>query len=79
MMNNVYFLPSVPALTKWLGKVGFVDVRCVDIDVTSTDEQRATEWMNYQSLVDFLDKDDKTKTAEGYPAPKRAVMIAKKP
>ncbi|WP_173944293.1 tRNA 5-methoxyuridine(34)/uridine 5-oxyacetic acid(34) synthase CmoB [Moraxella bovoculi] len=77
-MNNVYFLPSVPALTKWLTKAGFSDVRCVDVDVTSTDEQRATAWMDYQSLADFLDKNDPTKTVEGYPAPKRAVMIAKR-
>ncbi|WFF38170.1 tRNA 5-methoxyuridine(34)/uridine 5-oxyacetic acid(34) synthase CmoB [Moraxella nasibovis] len=77
-MNNVYFLPSVPALTKWLTKAGFSDVRCVDIDVTSTDEQRATAWMDYHSLADFLDPNDDGKTVEGYPRPKRAVMIAKK-
>lgn len=75
-MNNVYFLPSVAALIGWLEKVGFSNVRCVDLDVTSTDEQRATEWMTYQSLSDFLDPDDKTKTIEGYPAPKRATLIA---
>lgn len=78
MMNNVYFLPSVPALRLWLEKAGFSDVKCVDIDVTSTEEQRATEWMDYQSLADFLDPDDPTKTAEGHPAPMRAVMVAKK-
>lgn len=77
-MNNVYFLPSVAALSKWLAKVGFSDVRCVDIDVTSTDEQRATSWMDYHSLADFLDPNDASKTVEGYPRPKRAVMIAKK-
>ena len=78
-MNNVYFLPSVKALTLWLQKVGFVDVRCVDVDVTSTEEQRATEWMDYLSLADFLDKDDASKTIEGYQRPTRAVMIAKRP
>lgn len=77
-MNNVYFLPSVPALTVWLQKVGFVAVRCVEVDVTSTEEQRATEWMDYQSLSDFLDPNDTSKTLEGYPRPKRAVLIAKK-
>ncbi len=77
-MNNVYFLPSVSALTLWLEKAGFVDVRCVDIDVTSVQEQRATEWMNYQSLADFLDVNDSSKTVEGYPAPMRAVMVARK-
>lgn len=77
-MNNVYFLPSVDALIGWLEKAGFSDVRCVDIDVTSIEEQRATEWMTYQSLSDFLDPNDHTKTIEGYPAPKRATIIAKR-
>ncbi len=77
-MNNVYFLPSVAALIGWLKKAGFKDVRCVDVDVTTTDEQRATEWMTYQSLADFLDSNDLTKTLEGYHAPMRATIIAKK-
>ncbi len=77
-MNNVYFLPSVPALELWLQKAGFVNVRCVDIDITTTEEQRATEWMTYQSLSDFLDLNDCRKTIEGHPAPMRAVMIANK-
>ncbi|ALF59532.1 tRNA 5-methoxyuridine(34)/uridine 5-oxyacetic acid(34) synthase CmoB [Psychrobacter urativorans] len=77
-MNNVYFLPSVAALIGWLEKVGFTDVRCVDVAVTSTDEQRQTDWMTYQSLSDFLDPNDASKTIEGYSAPKRATLIAKK-
>ena len=77
-MNNVYFLPSVAALTGWLEKVGFTDVRCVDVDITSIEEQRATEWMTYQSLTDFLDPNDTSKTVEGYPAPMRATLIATK-
>lgn len=77
-MNNVYFLPSVAALIGWLEKVGFTDVRCVDVAVTSTDEQRQTDWMTYQSLSDFLDPNDASKTIEGYSAPKRATLTAKK-
>ena len=77
-MNNVYFLPSVDALIGWLEKAGFSNVRCVDIDVTSIEEQRATEWMTYQSLSDFLDPNDHSKTIEGYPAPKRATIIARR-
>lgn len=77
-MNNVYFLPSVAALTGWLEKAGFSDVRCVDVAITSTAEQRKTDWMTYHSLADFLDPDDVSKTIEGYPAPKRATLIAKK-
>lgn len=77
-MNNVYFLPSVDALVGWLKKVGFTKVRCVDVAVTSLDEQRKTEWMTYHSLADFLDPDDLSKTIEGYPAPKRATIVAEK-
>ena len=75
-MNNVWFLPSVPALVKWLKKCGFEDVRMVDESVTSTDEQRRTEWMRNDSLAQYLMPNDPSKTIEGYPAPKRAVFIA---
>lgn len=78
-MNNVYFLPSVPALQLWLEKVGFVNVRCVDVSITTTDEQRQTPFMAYHSLADFLDRSDPSQTLEGYPAPMRAVMVASKP
>jgi len=77
-MNNVYFLPSIAALTLWLKKAGFTEVRCVDVAVTCFEEQRQTDWMTYHSLQDFLDPNDVSKTIEGYPAPKRATFIAKK-
>lgn len=78
-MRNVWFLPSVAALECWLRRAGFIDVRCVDISVTSVEEQRSTDWMRYQSLPDFLDPDDHSKTIEGLPAPMRAVLVARKP
>jgi hypothetical protein len=53
----------------WLEKCGFIDVRIVDACVTSTEEQRRTEWMTTESLADFLDPQDQRKTVEGYPAP----------
>lgn len=77
-MRNVWFLPSVKALILWLDRIGFIDSVCVDVTTTSLDEQRSTNWMQTQSLVDFLDPDDHTRTIEGYPAPQRAVIIAKK-
>ena len=78
-MNNVWFIPSPAMLEKWMRRSGLKDIRIVDISETTTDEQRATEWMTYHSLVDFLDPDDPTKTIEGYPAPKRVVMTATSP
>jgi len=78
-MRNVYFIPSALALKNWLEKCGFVDVRIVDVCQTTTEEQRRTEWMITESLAEFLDPNDPSKTVEGYPAPLRAVLIAKKP
>ena len=77
-MRNVWFLPSVPALSLWLSRLGFEHIRCVDISVTSIHEQRRTSWMTTHSLADFLDPDDPSKTIEGYPAPKRAVLLAQR-
>jgi len=78
-MRNVYFIPSAAALKSWLEKCGFVDVKIVDYAVTSTDEQRRTSWMTSESLAEFLDPQDASKTVEGYPAPLRAVLVATKP
>ncbi|MDD0844185.1 tRNA 5-methoxyuridine(34)/uridine 5-oxyacetic acid(34) synthase CmoB [Pseudomonas sp. Gutcm_11s] len=78
-MRNVWFLPSVLALELWLRRAGFVDVRCVDVSTTSVEEQRATDWMRFQSLPDFLDPADHSRTIENLPAPTRAVLLARKP
>lgn len=75
-MRNVWYLPSCAALTLWMQRVGFKDINVVDISYTTTEEQRATQWMQSQSLVDFLDATDHSKTIEGYPAPMRAVLTA---
>ncbi|GEK10064.1 tRNA 5-methoxyuridine(34)/uridine 5-oxyacetic acid(34) synthase CmoB [Pseudoalteromonas sp. McH1-7] len=76
-MRNVWFIPSCDALTLWLERVGFKDIKVVNRDVTSLDEQRQTPWMETESLADFLDPDDPNKTIEGYPAPLRAIFTAK--
>jgi tRNA (mo5U34)-methyltransferase len=78
-MPNVWFLPSPETLVSWMRKQGFVNPRVVDISATSIEEQRSTEWMTYDSLVDFLDPKDINKTAEGHPAPIRAVVVAEVP
>ncbi len=51
-MGNVWFLPSVPLLERWLRRCRFDNIRTVDVTQTTTDEQRATEWMTFQSLTD---------------------------
>jgi tRNA (mo5U34)-methyltransferase len=77
-MRNVWAIPSVPTLIGWVQQSGFRDVHCVDVTVTTTEEQRRSDWMQFQSLTDYLDPTDQTKTIEGYPAPLRAIVIASK-
>ena len=77
-MRNVWFLPSAVTLKSWLARLGFKNIRIVDIDQTSTEEQRSTDWMTFHSLENFLDPDNKDKTIEGHPAPTRAFIIAEK-
>lgn len=77
-MRNIWFLPSAQALKLWLEKCGFENVRIADINDTLTGEQRSTAWMTNESLEDYLDPKDPSKTVEGHPAPKRALLIAKK-
>jgi tRNA (mo5U34)-methyltransferase len=78
-MSNVWFLPGTRALENLLTRAGMVNVRTVDVNQTSIGEQHATEWMDFQSLADFLDANDPSLTIEGYPAPRRAIVIGNKP
>lgn len=75
-MRNVWFIPSIPTLIQWMRRCGLKNIRVVDECITTTAEQHSTEWMRFESLPDFLDPHDATRTIEGYPAPKRAVIIA---
>jgi tRNA (mo5U34)-methyltransferase len=78
-MRNVWSIPCPSVLADWLQQTGFVNIRVVNINRTSLQEQRATDWMVFQSLADFLDPNDASKTVEGYPAPCRAILVAEKP
>lgn len=75
-MRNVWFIPSTDTLQLWLRKSGFANVKLIDVSPTTTEEQRTTDWMTFHSLSDFLDPKDNSKTVEGYPAPKRAILTA---
>jgi tRNA (mo5U34)-methyltransferase len=76
-MRNVWFIPSPQTLVSWMKRAGFRDIRLVDVTQTTTDEQRSTAWMQFESLADFLDPHDFSRTVEGYPAPCRATVTAK--
>ena len=78
-MRNVWFIPSCLTLESWLRKAQFKEIRLIDVTATTTEEQRATNWMRFHSLANFLDPADPTRTVEGHPAPVRAIMIATAP
>jgi len=71
---NIYFVPTIKALKNWCSRAGFSAFELLETNVTDENEQRKTEWIEGQSLEDFLDKNDKSKTVEGYPAPQRVYV-----
>jgi tRNA (mo5U34)-methyltransferase len=75
---NIYFIPTVNALKNWCYRAGFDTVEVLAVKKTEQEEQRKTEWIDTQSLKDFLDPEDESKTVEGYPAPKRVYIKARK-
>ncbi len=78
-MKNVWLLPSLAELSTWLRRSGFRDVEVVDTSITTSEEQRSTEWMSFESLADALNPEDPTRTVEGWPAPRRAIVTATAP
>ncbi|MEM8982657.1 MAG: tRNA 5-methoxyuridine(34)/uridine 5-oxyacetic acid(34) synthase CmoB [Pseudomonadota bacterium] len=77
-MRNVWFLPSIDSCCAWLARCGFRDVVAHDSVATTSDEQRATDWMPFQSLVDALNPHDPQRTIEGLPAPVRTWFTARR-
>ena len=78
-MRNVWLLPTVPELRVWISRCGFRDIETIDVTGTTTDEQRSTDWMTFESLREALDPDDSSRTVEGWPAPQRAILKALAP
>jgi tRNA (mo5U34)-methyltransferase len=78
MMRNVWAVPTARLLQSWMQQAGLKNVRIVDEGNTSLHEQRQTDWMRYLSLVDFLDPTDASRTVEGLPAPRRAILLAER-
>jgi tRNA (mo5U34)-methyltransferase len=68
---NIYFVPTVSALHNWSKKAKFSAFEVIGEFPTTVDEQRKTEWIDGESLGEFLDPKDSSKTVEGYPAPRR--------
>jgi tRNA (mo5U34)-methyltransferase len=77
-MRNVWFIPPIDTLVKWLGWSGFDRIELIDESQTGTDEQRRTPWMRFESLADYLDPRNPQLTVEGLAAPRRAILTAQK-
>ena len=71
---GTYFVPTAPCLANWLKRAGFNKVECFFTHPMNNEEQRCTEWMEFESYSDFIDPADPEKTVEGYPAPHRAYL-----
>lgn len=75
-MRNVWFIPSVDIIEVWLRRCRFTEISVLDVSKTEISEQRSTEWMQFESLIDCLDADHPDRTVEGYPAPRRVAIRA---
>lgn len=71
---NIYFVPTIKALKNWCLRAGFDSFEVLETSKTQSSEQRKTSWIEGQSLEDFLDENDSSKTVEGYPAPARVYV-----
>ena len=75
---NVYFVPTIPALYNWLERAKFRDIELLEVKITDKNEQRKTDWIYGESLENFLDPTNPNLTIEGFPAPKRVYIKAKR-
>jgi len=75
---GTWFVPTATCLHNWLTRAGFSQVECFCQHAMSSEEQRRTAWMEFESYQDFIDKDNPRLTIEGYPAPQRVFFKATK-
>ncbi|MGF1493023.1 MAG: tRNA 5-methoxyuridine(34)/uridine 5-oxyacetic acid(34) synthase CmoB [Microcoleaceae cyanobacterium] len=76
--RGIWFLPTQSCLENWIARAGFSQIHCFFAEPLSTEEQRRTDWADIDSLQEFLDPQDLELTIEGYPAPWRYYVIARK-
>ena len=75
--TGIWYLPSKSALTHWLQRTNFRHINFFYESYLSPDEQRRTDWADIDSLAEFV-CDEQHKTVEGYPAPWRMYVEARK-
>jgi tRNA (mo5U34)-methyltransferase len=77
-MRNAWTIPSPTLLEKLFRDAGFKDVHVHRFGPLTTEEQRQTELAPFESLADFLDPLDPSRTIEGHPAPHTAAVMGRK-
>lgn len=75
---GTWFVPTGPCLVNWLTRTGYQDVELFFSHKMDNSEQRRTPWMTFESYDDFIDPDNPQQTVEGYPAPIRVFLKARK-
>ncbi len=73
---GTWFVPTASCLHNWLARAGFKEIKCFCLHPMSSEEQRKTDWMVFESYQDFIDKQNPGLTIEGYPAPQRVFFKA---
>lgn len=75
---GTWFVPTATCLHNWMVRTGFHAVDFFCDHAMSSEEQRRTSWMTFESYEDFIDKHNPALTIEGYPAPRRVFFKATK-
>lgn len=75
---GTYFVPTGTACSNWLVRAGFSQVDLFCSHPMSSDEQRRTDWMVFESYQDYINPDEPARTVEDYPAPWRIFLSAVK-
>jgi tRNA (mo5U34)-methyltransferase len=75
---GTWFVPTASCLYNWMTRAGFTNIQLFCQHAMSSEEQRRTDWMNFETYEDFIDKDNPSLTIEGYPAPLRVFFKAAK-
>ena len=76
--RGIWFLPTQSCLENWIARAGFREIHCFFAEPLSIKEQRRTPWAEVDSLQECLHPDNPKQTLEGYPAPWRYYVRARK-
>ncbi len=75
-MRNAWVIPTADALAALMQRAGFKEISIHRFGPITTEEQRRTAHAPFESLAEFLDPEDPSRTVEGYPAPHSAAVVA---